>query len=251
MKNTVDLFLFGLILVLCLGMYFIPVSLVQYILAGILGFFLINAIHFPREGKQEIPKPVQEYTLEDLAKNKSQWEQQFGKHKICDASVTDQFFAALHHYPEIHHGRFFVKRVKTDYAHSSRPIWYTLLLPFLTRKYLIAISNQLPPEREPTKFDNLSLNAQIGVLGHELSHSLDYFYKSNTEIMLTGIAYSFASFKKRLEVETDQSTVDHHLGFQLLSWSKEVNAIIKDGGYLSPEKIEALMRKNPAYLLKP
>ncbi|NJN35662.1 MAG: hypothetical protein HC817_16755 [Saprospiraceae bacterium] len=74
----------------------------------------------------------------------------------------------------------------------------------------------------PILLKNLSFNAQIGVLGHELSHISDFHgRKSSFFIRLLFMQFSKKAMDK-FENDTDRRCIAHGLGYQLLSWSEEV-----------------------------
>ena len=79
----------------------------------------------------------------------------------------------------------------------------------------------------PILLKNLSFNSQIGVIGHELSHISDY----NNRYGLYFIKLVFMHLSKKamdkFENKTDRRCVEYGLGYQLLSWSKEVRLKLK------------------------
>ena len=116
------------------------------------------------------------------------------------------------------------------------------------------------------KFDsillkNLSFNSQVGVIGHELSHIV--FYNKRHGIYFIKLFFMHLNKKAidKFEYDTDMRCIEHGLGYQLLSWSKEVrlklNIIkwkgindLKDNGrerYMNPESIIKTMQQLKIY----
>lgn len=98
--------------------------------------------------------------------------------------------------------------------------------------------------------EDVPFNAQVGVIGHELAHIVDYENKNIFQIIGTGIGYLFGGYKKRLEHRIDLMTIDHGLGWQLHDWAKFAMydskatpkyKLYKKKIYMGPEKILTLM----------
>lgn len=185
------------------------------------------------------------YNQEEALKVVDQLRESFGEKKKFPEQLSTQVLIALAHYPELRKERIKFKFNKGKIAHTSKPIWYSLLIPFSKKAYLITISEKVKEGMDETMFSKLSYNAQIGVLGHELAHTV-YYTKMN-KISLIGLAKKYAKeeFRTDFERDTDKATIEHQLGFQLKQWSSEVHMYhIEDGRgemYLSPEEIDREM----------
>ncbi len=150
-------------------------------------------------------------------------------------------------------------RVKKQVAPlSARPKIWSVFVKSSKRKYVINISNQTIEKLNAILLSNLSFNAQIGVIGHELSHIVEY--DSKRGIFFIGLALRHVSKRSmdRFEYNTDKRCVEHKLGYQLLSWSEEVRSKLgqeKWGGankpkrerYMNPATIRELIRVLPCY----
>lgn len=171
--------------------------------------------------------------------------EEFGQHKVIPKDLELPILIALAHYPEL-------KEVPIDFvlreqkiAHSTRPDYYSLFNKKRKRRYVVFISTEVAENILETTTWSLPYNARIGVMGHELAHIAWYHQRNAFQLIGTGIGYMFPRYRERFEQETDQRTLDHHLAFQLLAWSRAVHRIhIRDGRgnlYKSPEEIEAIM----------
>ncbi len=177
------------------------------------------------------------------------------RNKQIDSTFKQQISGALMFYPELKDIKIKFKVKKAIVPLSARPrVWATFQKP-KNRKYLIVISSASIGKLEPILLKNLSFNAQVGVLGHEISHIADF----NQRKGLYFVKLLFMQFSRKamdvFENNTDRRTIEHGLGYQLLAWSTEVrhNLKIKDWGgaaksgiqererYMSPETIMELV----------
>ncbi len=175
--------------------------------------------------------------------------------KQIDSIFKPQISGALMFYPELKNIKIKFKIKKAITPLSARPrVWATFQKP-KNRKYLIVISSASISKLEPILLKNLSFNAQVGVLGHEISHVADF----NQRKGLYFVKLLFMQFSKKamdiFENNTDKRTIEHGLGYQLLAWSTEVrqNLKIKEWGgaakngiqererYMSPKTIMGLV----------
>lgn len=150
----------------------------------------------------------------------------FGNKKI-DSSFIEQIHGALLFFPELEKTKITFRVKKTIVPLAARPrIWAVFQKPN-NRKYLITISSKTIGKLESILLKNLSFNAQVGVLGHEISHVADFnSRKSGYFIKLLFMQVS----KKAMDIfenNTDKRTIEHGLGYQLLSWSTEVRQNLK------------------------
>jgi hypothetical protein len=167
----------------------------------------------------------------------------FGHNKIIPPSIELQALRALSHYPELRDVRveFVFCRQKT--AHSSMPKLRTLLRRAARRRYEVRISIEMPDFYFAGMQANLPYNAQIGVLGHELGHAVHYLQRGLGGLVLEAMRYGTSrKFVIRTEHETDQCTIDHGLGRQLLAWQQIARPLLERVGrgqnYMRPEEIE-------------
>jgi hypothetical protein len=171
---------------------------------------------------------------------------QFGKNKSIPEAFEEPILVALSYYPELIEVpiKFRIKRAKLPYA--SRPRVASFFLPRSKRKYVITISSKSTEIRESTLLKNLSLDAQIGAMGHELAHTAYYQSKKKKKILRDGCAYHKCHFRENFEKMTDRIAIAHGLGSYLLTFSRAVYPIKKIDGsrgkvYYSPEEIEAII----------
>ena len=147
-------------------------------------------------------------------------EQAYGQHKKIPAQYRAQILTALSFFPELRDVQIdFVMR-KSMIPLSSRPRFTSLLRSAKTRRYMITISTKTVARFDPILLAKLNYNAQVGVLGHEISHIANYIHTSFWGISRIGWNLIFSErATDRFEAGTDETCIRHGLGFQLLDWS--------------------------------
>ena len=175
----------------------------------------------------------------------------YGHNKILPKGFELQALIALSHYPELKNIQIEFRFKKAKIAHTCRPSFLSTFKNKNKRKYIVTISNVISKDLEMTRLKNLSYNAQIGVLGHELGHVSEYIQFNFCKLISYGVNYSNEKGIIEIENRTDKITIDHGLGFQLLEWSTEVHDFhIKDGRgdrYLAPSEIHNEISRNKLY----
>ena len=97
----------------------------------------------------------------------------------------------------------------------------------MKREYIVTISNKTIKKLSPILFYNLPFNAQIGVLGHELSHIVTYINNSTLKMLAIPFGFLSRTYVDNFEYYTDFTCIQHGLGYQLLDWSKYVRDTLK------------------------
>ncbi|MEL6275969.1 MAG: hypothetical protein AAFU03_12780 [Bacteroidota bacterium] len=182
----------------------------------------------------------------------------YGKNKILAKGFELQCLLALSHYPELKETPIEFRVQPTFLPLSSRPAPLSVLLPWIKRKYLIVISNKSTDFWEDILLKNTPFNEQVGILGHELGHTV--YYQDKSALQLVNIAYRYEydeAFHLDFERETDKRAIAHGLGYQLYDFaffvriatgnSKEEILTEKGDVYLSPLEIAAEMKKFDFY----
>jgi len=95
---------------------------------------------------------------------------------------------------------------------------------------------------------DLSFNAIVGWIGHELGHVLHYSHRSSGGIMFVGMKYAVPGYRRKMERFTDQLAIQHQLGYALYegveytlksSQASEHYKQSQEKFYLNPEEIIA------------
>ena len=129
---------------------------------------------------------------------------------------------ALMYYPELENTKIKIRIKMQASPLTARPSLFAIFSRASKRNYIITISNKVDSKFSTILLSNLSFNSQIGVIGHELGHIADY--NSRYGIYFIKLLFMHLNKRKmdRFEYNTDMRCIEHGLGYQLLSWSKEV-----------------------------
>jgi hypothetical protein len=188
-----------------------------------------------------------------------------GAKKNLPKGYEKQTLLALTYYPELKDVKIEFRLRRINSPLMVRPsVGSSIFRSAKKRKYIIFISNY-SPEVDTILMKNLPLDAQVGVLGHELAHVS--FFIAHGRFGMLKVAFGNLSWKylDRIEFETDRSTIEHGLGWQLLCWSEVVRVRLKmerwrgadeyihgktnrpRGRYMNPETIKAVIADSPIY----
>lgn len=159
-------------------------------------------------------------------------------------------YKAIEYYPELKDNKIRFKQKKIGTTLNARP---TLRSLFYKRKskrvYVVRINNSYD-KKEIITLDKVNFNAQIGVIGHEYAHFLDYSKRDFFQIIDRGIDYLTLRRKAKFEKEIDTHTIERGLGWQCYEWScfvhyqsaaTEEYLEFKRKVYLGPEDILSIM----------
>lgn len=169
--------------------------------------------------------------------------QAFGQHKSLPKGFELSALRALSHYPELRNTPINFVFTTSHLEFQSRPEPLSVLFPWKPRVYQVLISTEVPKNLEAGRVDHLPYNALVGVFGHELAHTVSYLDKNSLQLSWIGLQYSFsAKYRQQFEQATDRRTIHHHLGYQLLHWSKLIHPKLELEGrgmnYLVPQSIQ-------------
>jgi hypothetical protein len=146
----------------------------------------------------------------------------FSNHKLIPPQINHQVLIALSHFPELKETAIEFRIRKAHVPLTTMPYMITILKRKVKRKYIITISNKSTEMLSAILLDSLSYNAQIGVLGHELSHVSDFSKKNLWQFIKIAVGHLSGRYVDRFEYNTDLICINHNLGYQLLSWSCDV-----------------------------
>jgi len=139
---------------------------------------------------------------------------EFGNKKIIPTGIELECLAALSFYPELRNTDIEFRFGQLNFTMISKPKPGTILKDRKQRQYVIII--QKPGlSRNNIEWKELSFNAMVGWIGHELGHVLHYSHKSSGGILFTGIKYAVPGYRRKMERFTDQLSIQHNLGYAL------------------------------------
>ena len=177
-------------------------------------------------------------------------EKQFSKNKIIPLKYQKPILIALSHYPELADAHIEFKLTNSKTPLMARPSVWSTFVNAKHRRYIISISEKTSGAFEPIFLRNLSFEAQIGVLGHELSHISDFHSRWGIYYLKLLFMQLSSSSLDKMEYDTDVRAIKHGLGNQLLKWSTEVRSKLNikewngvketkgdKGRYMNPDQI--------------
>jgi hypothetical protein len=146
----------------------------------------------------------------------------FRSNKKLPVGYEQEALAALAHFPELQNVP--VKfRIKKSYCTlKTRPKFLSMFMPKGHRSYIITISNKTVKKLSPITFEQLPENARVGIIGHELSHVVDFSKKTLWQAFKTAIGHLSRHYMDSLEYHTDKICIEHGLGKNLEAWSSYI-----------------------------
>ncbi|PCI75665.1 MAG: hypothetical protein COB20_12410 [SAR86 cluster bacterium] len=202
--------------------------------------------------------PIREYLEQEQRTNYDDLLVEFGNNKKLPKSFQLQALLALRHYPELRDTKinFIVSDVSIPL--SSRPHWSSMLRSAKNRTYQVIIDSELEGPREALLLKNQPFNAQIGIIGHELAHTVYYLNRSFFGIIGDALC-QLTDCRIKFERATDRRLIDYGLGWQRFDHATFVRSRISqdrasaftaeggDGAYMSPAEIMQIMEGHEAY----
>ena len=159
-------------------------------------------------------------------------------------------YTAIEYYPELKDNKIRFKQKKIGTTLNARPTLASLLYKRKSKRVYIVRINNLFDKKEIITLDKVSFNAQVGVLGHEFNHFLDYSKRDIFKMLDRGLDYLSDRRKSKFEKEIDTETIERGLGWQCYDWSCYVHyesfateeyLEFKRKIYLGPEDILSIM----------
>lgn len=175
---------------------------------------------------------------------------EYGQSKVYPQEYEQQFLLALSHYPELKDVVIELKYSKERTTMACRPKITSLFSE--ERTYYILINDK--EDFDGILLNDVPFNAQIGVIGHELAHVVDFENKTLTGVVKTGLGYLKENYKRKLEHKIDAMTTAHGLGWQLYEWATysmfeapfatQTYKDFKKRIYMSPDQIMELLESD-------
>jgi hypothetical protein len=199
--------------------------------------------------------PQKSFNPDSLSENYfTELKKEFGNNKVYPPQFEKQILIALSYYPELKNSPILFRIRKRHTGLNTRATWAGVFQSSRKRHFVITISDSTENALMPVLFKNLPFNAQVGVMGHELAHAVDFFHMTTRQIILHALKNVSAKYIDRFEFNTDAICIAHGLGYQLLEWSSYVRKKMNRETWRGPDYIHRPMTKerymNPATILK-
>jgi hypothetical protein len=184
----------------------------------------------------------------------SELKKEFGENKVYPQQFEKQILIALSHYPELKNSPILFRIRKRHGGLNTRATWAGVFQSPRKRHFVITISDSTENALMPVLFKNLPFNAQVGVMGHELAHAIDFFHMTTKQIILHAVKNVSAKYIDHFEFNTDAICIAHGLGYQLLEWSRYVRKKMNRETWRGPDYIHRPMAKerymNPSTIIE-
>ena len=119
---------------------------------------------------------------------------QFSNNKFLYEKYELQTLIALSFYPELKNTKISFRRRELKTTMAARPKGIEIFRGKGTRHYIIYINDFPSVKLSP---DSVSFNAQVGIIGHELAHIVNYEQISSLKILYVGLSYFNKKFKAK------------------------------------------------------
>lgn len=129
--------------------------------------------------------------------------------------IENALMIALSFYPELKNEKINIIYAPISTTMNCRPIIGSLFKA--NRKYQMQINNQ--ENFEGILMQDVPFNAQVGILGHELSHIVDYKAGGILRILKRGLDYLLQKTKNKFEHQIDLLTIQKGLGWQVMDFA--------------------------------
>ena len=183
---------------------------------------------------------------------------EFGRNKNLPLGYELQTLLALSHYPELKEVRVQFVLDDVSIPLSSRPHWTSMLRSSRKRTYQVIMDTNLEGPRAALLLKNQPFNAQVGIIGHELAHTVYYLDRSFFGIVSDALC-QLNGCRIDFERNTDRRLIDYGLGWQRYDHARflrarfggsEAAAMNMQGGggaYMSPAELLKIIDNHPIY----
>jgi hypothetical protein len=152
-----------------------------------------------------------------VGKSISELKEIYGHNKKYPQEFEEQILTALSFFPELKDHRVDFQLRKGYAPLSSRPTYGGLFRSAKKRKYKIFISTGKKDRWDSILLKNAPFDAGVGVLGHELSHVLNFSRMSGLSLAGLGISHVSTKYMNRFEYLTDSLCIEQGMGEYLLA----------------------------------
>jgi hypothetical protein len=179
---------------------------------------------------------------------------EYANKKRYPLQYEKQILIALSYYPELKRTPILFRTKPNHSPGFTRVTWGGLLESPHKRHFLVVISDSTEDMLMPLIFKNLSFNAQIALIGHELAHVADFSTWKIVRIIKHVVNNVSKRYIDRFEYNTDARCIAHGLGYQLLEWSSHVRKTMNTENWEGPDYAHRLKRRerymNPSTIEK-
>jgi len=160
--------------------------------------------------------------------------EQFGRNKKYAPEYEKLVLPALSFFPELKDYRVTFKVRKHGAPLSTRPAYGTMLRHARKRTYMVFISADTSTQWKVIQLNRVPEMAQLGIIGHELSHIIEFRDKNTFGLIGLGVNHVSNSYMNKFEFQADSICIAHGMGDYLLVWATHAREAF---GAPDPEQI--------------
>lgn len=142
--------------------------------------------------------------------------------KDIPAEFERPILTALSYFPELKDTHIIFRIEKAYTPLTTKPYFTSVFKRKDHRTYIITISNETTDILNRLLFQNLTFEEQVGIMGHELSHVVDFDSKNFPRSVGSGIGHISKKYVDKMEFNTDRICIMHGLGKYLEAYSMHV-----------------------------
>lgn len=139
--------------------------------------------------------------------------------KVLPKGYEKEALTALSHFPELKQVPIKFRIKHSVSTLKTRPVYFSFFMPKGNRSYVIFISDHTSSSTQAVMFQALPFEARVGVLGHELSHIVDFSSQSFWQSLKSAVGHLSQHYLDKMEYHTDEICIQHGLGNELMAWS--------------------------------
>lgn len=132
-------------------------------------------------------------------------------------------YTAIEYYPELRNHTIKFKEKKIGTTLNARPTIGSLIFRRKSKRVYVVRVNNLVKRKEIITLNKVCFNAQVGVIGHEFNHFIDYSERGFFGVLGRGFNYLTDKSKSNFEKEIDTRTINRGLGWQCYDFSIHVH----------------------------
>jgi hypothetical protein len=123
---------------------------------------------------------------------------EFGKNKRYDPAYEKLVLPALSYFPQLKNYRITFKVRNHGVPLSTRPSFGSIFRHARKREYMIFISTDTSTEWKDIQMNRVPLMAQFGIIGHEISHIIEFKEKTGLGLIGLGISHISTSLHEQI-----------------------------------------------------
>jgi hypothetical protein len=143
----------------------------------------------------------------------------FGQHKKYTPEYEKLVLPALSFFPELKNYRITFKVRNHGAPLSTRPSYGSMFRHASKRTYMVFISSDTSSQWKEIQLNRVPIMAQIGIIGHEISHIIEFKEKNTFGLIGLGVNHISTPYMNKFEFQADSIGIAHGMGDYFLVWA--------------------------------